>query len=167
MASENKPSVEKQSLQVSGGWESSSRTGYGRTDFIAIIWAPKPAELATNAKTPYIQSPMNPELLNRVCVVSLLTGPKYQNIIANVEATELGFLLETFNPASSLPFRRRKRREPRYLMLVPQKTDFQLLDLTPSIPTCLFWIPTGHSQQYKKRAPPVLMELCLFAVSLV
>lgn len=88
-------------------------------------------------------------------MVSPLTGPKYQNIIAKVEATELGFLLETFNQPSSLSFRSHKRREPRYLMSVPQKTDFQLPDPTPSIPTCLFWIPTGPSQQHKQRAPPV------------
>lgn len=106
------------------------------------------------AKIPSIQPVMNHEHWNRVCVVLLLTDPKYQNIITNVEATELGFLLEAFNLPSSLPFPSHKRREPRYLMSVPQKTDFQLLGMTPSIPTCLFWIPTGHSQQHKQRAPP-------------
>lgn len=49
----------------------------------------KPAELATDAKTPSV-----PQCLNRVCVVSLLTGSKYPNIIAKVEATDLRFLLE-------------------------------------------------------------------------
>lgn len=43
------------------------------------------------------QAVMNRELFNRVCVVALLTGPEYENIITNVEATDLGFLLETFN----------------------------------------------------------------------
>lgn len=136
---ENKPSVGKQSFRVSGGRESSSRTGS--------------QQLATNATTPPIQS-----VMTRVCVVSLLTGPKYQNIIANVEATELGFLLESFNPAPWLPFCSHKPREPRYSKSVPQKTDFQLLDPTPSIPSRLFWIPTGYGQQHKQRAPPFFLR---------
>lgn len=96
---------------------------------------------------------MNPEMITGtsetgvVCVGSAPSGPKCPNIIANVEPTELGFLLETFHPASPLPFHSSKGREFNYFILFPEKTDLQLLDLIPSIPTCFFWMPPGHGQE--------------------